>query len=470
MRRRRDFEVPSGDRRRRPRSAAHRRARRVRDDRADAKREARRLRVVRSRDARARSRAPRARASTCRRSTSSRCSRTRATSRPSSRSSARRSDEDARRRASCSTRPRASPCATRASTAVHFDGARCGDAWPTEQHRLPLARDEVVFCKEFELGLKTRSHPPTLITLAKRALDSEIALARGARVLVATSGGPDSMALLDVLASLRARSALLARRRTASITACAGGAARELDLAEAAREARRRPFRPHPRRASRREATSRRAPARRGTTRSERAKKRARRRRHRHRAPRRRPRRDGPHSPAPRRRRERPRRPPGPRRRPHPSASSARPRATCDLHLAAPRGALLARSLERGPALLAHPRPPRGPPAASELDPAIVSHLCAPRRRPRRLLREGRARAPTVSLAPRRLALAALAPAKNGRAERSAPWRTEPRRPNPAPWRKETLSRAGPLRKSRLKVESATVILGAAGNSIVLLR
>jgi tRNA(Ile)-lysidine synthase len=48
------------------------------------------------------------------------------------------------------------------------------------------------------------SHPPTLLTLARRALTSEIALPRGARVLVAVSGGPDSMALLDVLAALQA--------------------------------------------------------------------------------------------------------------------------------------------------------------------------------------------------------------------------------------------------------------------------
>ena len=34
---------------------------------------------------------------------------------------------------------------------VHFDGARCGDAWPTAPHRLPVVRDTiVVFCKEFE--------------------------------------------------------------------------------------------------------------------------------------------------------------------------------------------------------------------------------------------------------------------------------------------------------------------------------
>ncbi len=47
------------------------------------------------------------------------------------------------------------------------------------------------------------SHPPTLLTLARRALASEIDLPKNARVLVATSGGPDSMALLDVLAKLR---------------------------------------------------------------------------------------------------------------------------------------------------------------------------------------------------------------------------------------------------------------------------
>src|SRR5258708_30194403 len=47
-----------------------------------------------------------------------------------------------------------------------------------------------------------RTHPPALVTTAPRALRSEIALARGARVLVAVSGGPDSMALLHVMARL----------------------------------------------------------------------------------------------------------------------------------------------------------------------------------------------------------------------------------------------------------------------------
>ncbi|MCC6214724.1 MAG: tRNA lysidine(34) synthetase TilS [Polyangiaceae bacterium] len=45
-----------------------------------------------------------------------------------------------------------------------------------------------------------RSHPPALATLARRALMEDCGVRRGERVLLAVSGGPDSMALLHVLA------------------------------------------------------------------------------------------------------------------------------------------------------------------------------------------------------------------------------------------------------------------------------
>ncbi len=45
-----------------------------------------------------------------------------------------------------------------------------------------------------------RSHPPTLLTLTARTLADECGPIRGQRILVATSGGADSQALLHVLA------------------------------------------------------------------------------------------------------------------------------------------------------------------------------------------------------------------------------------------------------------------------------
>jgi len=48
-----------------------------------------------------------------------------------------------------------------------------------------------------------RTHPPTLLTLARRTVVDEGLFTKGARVVVAVSGGPDSMALLHVLARLR---------------------------------------------------------------------------------------------------------------------------------------------------------------------------------------------------------------------------------------------------------------------------
>ncbi len=50
-----------------------------------------------------------------------------------------------------------------------------------------------------------RSHPPTLLRLAERALQDHDLVRPGERVLVACSGGPDSTALLHVLARLAPR-------------------------------------------------------------------------------------------------------------------------------------------------------------------------------------------------------------------------------------------------------------------------
>ncbi len=75
-----------------------------------------------------------------------------------------------------------------------------------------------------------RSHPPTLIRLVDRCLSTECGLEPGERLLVGVSGGPDSMALLDVLARL-------APKRAFSLIACGvdhglrPAASAELDLA-----------------------------------------------------------------------------------------------------------------------------------------------------------------------------------------------------------------------------------------------
>jgi tRNA(Ile)-lysidine synthase len=76
-----------------------------------------------------------------------------------------------------------------------------------------------------------RSHPPSLITLARTALREAGLVPRGARVLVAVSGGPDSMALLHVLGLLRGGLAfgLFAHGVDHGLRSAAAG---ELDLAE----------------------------------------------------------------------------------------------------------------------------------------------------------------------------------------------------------------------------------------------
>jgi tRNA(Ile)-lysidine synthase len=76
-----------------------------------------------------------------------------------------------------------------------------------------------------------RTHPPSLRALAERLVRERALFARGDLVLVATSGGPDSTALLSVLALLR-------KRLGHALVACGvdhglrEGAGAELDLAE----------------------------------------------------------------------------------------------------------------------------------------------------------------------------------------------------------------------------------------------
>lgn len=74
-----------------------------------------------------------------------------------------------------------------------------------------------------------RTHPPTLITIVRAGLRAGL-VPRGARVLAAVSGGPDSMAMLHVLAGLRAKYAfgLFAHGIDHGLRP---GAAAEIDLA-----------------------------------------------------------------------------------------------------------------------------------------------------------------------------------------------------------------------------------------------
>lgn len=76
-----------------------------------------------------------------------------------------------------------------------------------------------------------RSHPPTLITLALAAFREEPLAPRGSSILAAVSGGPDSMALLHVLARVRGKLAfgLFAHGVDHGLRAEAAG---ELDRAE----------------------------------------------------------------------------------------------------------------------------------------------------------------------------------------------------------------------------------------------
>ncbi len=82
---------------------------------------------------------------------------------------------------------------------------------------------------------------PSLRTLARRALAGETKLAAGSAVIVAVSGGPDSMALLDVMADLAASFALRVHAHGVD-HGLRAEASRELDGAEAHARRREIPF------------------------------------------------------------------------------------------------------------------------------------------------------------------------------------------------------------------------------------
>lgn len=77
-----------------------------------------------------------------------------------------------------------------------------------------------------------RSHPPTLSTLVRRTLVDECELESGAHLLLGVSGGPDSMALLHVLAKLRDRVSFVLSAHGID-HGLRSGAPSELDLAAA---------------------------------------------------------------------------------------------------------------------------------------------------------------------------------------------------------------------------------------------
>ena len=309
--------------------------------------------------------APRARRTRRARSPPSRCSRRPATSRPSSRSTAHargaRRVRTARRRPPARRGARASPSAFACDDCAHFDAAatRCSLGYPAAPRRDALderARPRALQGLRARLTLRPMpryaSRRPSSPSPGPPSRDARLLIPRGRRVLVAVSGGPDSMALLHVLARSAARLAfgLFAhgvdhglRPAAAAELDLAADLARSLEVPFARSRVSRRPRRQPPGARPRRSLG--------GLTRCGIAR---RRRPHRHRPSRRRPRRDRPHAPPPRHRPARPGRPPprdGDRIRPFYRAR----RADIDAHVAPPRHPPRARPVEPRPPLLCGP-------------------------------------------------------------------------------------------------------------------
>ena len=223
-----------------------------------------------------------------------------------------------------------------------------------------------------------RTHPPTLITLARAALRDHDLVPRGALVLVAVSGGPDSMALLHVLALLRHKLAFGLFAHGVDHGLRAGGHRGARPRRKLCAHARG-PVRPHARRRARRRQPAGACPycpvgfiARRGIARWSRS--------HRHGPPRRRPRRDHASSPASRHGAARgsPSCRPGDGRTHPPPASCASGRRGCARF--PPPDPLCDRPLQPRSALFANPRALRVIACPRALEPARRRALVPPGR------------------------------------------------------------------------------------------
>ncbi len=116
------------------------------------------------------------------------------------------------------------------------------DRAPTpSKHVVNKSRKEPASDRDLATARESASRGPSLLTIVRRALEGECRLPRGTTIIVAVSGGPDSMALLSCLARLAPKLGLDLRAHGVD-HGLRPDAAAELDLAEELAAAHRIPF------------------------------------------------------------------------------------------------------------------------------------------------------------------------------------------------------------------------------------